>query len=160
MKKTKIFAIVVFVIAIIVVAFKVKDHYENKVWYEFADDMKKEYPIIKSLDKTDYGPYTAFWIYLREDKAEIEKVEKMLEGVFHKLNNEKFLEYIQEYHNQHASGEFSFIDIVFKYQNEESEIMYELESVGKERPYYSRFNLWRGIDESVIGRKYDLSDYK
>ena len=84
----------------------------------------------------------------------------MLEGVFHKLNNEKFLEYIQEYHNQHASGEFSFIDIVFKYQNEESEIMYELESVGKERPYYSRFNLWRGIDESVFGRKYDLSDYK
>lgn len=90
-------AIGIICITIIVVVFKVKDRYENKVWYESAQEIKKEYPIIKSAKKSDYGPHTT---------------------------------------------------------------LYEFDSISKERLYYSRFRLWRGIDESVIGRRYDLSDYK
>lgn len=144
----------------IVVVFKVKDRYDNKIWYEFVQDIKKEYSIIKSVKKSDYGPYSAVWIYLKEDKVEIERIEEIFGFILKEINNEEFIRYIQLYHDRHASGEFSFIDIVFKYKNDKSDIMYEFESVGKERPYYSRFHLWRGIDESVIGRKYELSDYK
>lgn len=160
LKKIRVCVIVVFVIAVIVVAFKVKDHYENRIWYEFADDMKKEYPIIQSVKKSDFGPETAIWIFVKEEDISIKAAEEILGSVLKNINDKEFLEHIKTYHNQHASGEFTFVSVIFHYKNDKSDVMYEFKSIAKEKPYYSRLGLYWGVHEECYGREYDLSDYK
>ena len=144
----------------IVVAFKVKECYENKIWYEFAEELLEAYPVIQSAKQSNHGPYTDIWIFLKEKDIDIEAAEEILGTILKNINKEEFLEYIQTHHNQHASGEFTFINVIFHYKNDKSDVMYEFKSVGKEKPYYSKIGLYWGIHEEYYGREYELSNYK
>ena len=159
-RKKKVVVFIVLALVILIMSFKVKDYYENRIWYEFAENIRKEYPIIYSIDKNDFGPHICFRVYVKEKMVEVSEAEEIFKCFMRAINDNQFLEYIQTYHNKHASGEFSSISIRFQYKNDKSNIMYEFESAGKERPYYNVFVLWSELNKDVIGKKYKLSDYK
>lgn len=160
MKKVRKFVIFAVCIAIIAIAFTIKDRYENRIWYDFKKDIVNEYDIIRTIDRNNSGPHSYIWVYLKEDKIELESAEKIFGSILRKMNDKTFSEYMIKYHNKHASGEFVFMNIIFKYKDNQSNVMYDFEAVGDEKPYYSKWRVAKGENGEYMEKEYRLSDYK
>jgi hypothetical protein len=160
--KRKLINIVIIIsfIFIIIIIILGTNYNKNKKWYDYSNQLKEEYQFIKKVKLSNYGPHCRISIFLNKEEFDLHSAEVIFQKFLNRLNQEEFLQCLINYHNKHASGEMAYVDVEFRFKNDNYDIMYQFETDGTNEDRYGLWTLNISQDNENLYKNYIMSDYK
>lgn len=90
---------------IIIGILMIRNRIYNKIFFDFKNDLKKEFSYISNITVTDIDPNCYLDVYLKSKNYSYGEVEQIFIEIMLALSDETIYNYFEQRHNKNANGE-------------------------------------------------------
>lgn len=90
---------------IIIGILMIRNRIYNKIFFDFKNDLKKEFSYISNITVTDIDPNCYLDVYLKSKNYSYGEVEQIFIKIMLALSDETIYNYFEQRHNKNANGE-------------------------------------------------------
>lgn len=83
----------------------IRNRIYNKIFFDFKNDLKKEFSYISNITVTDIDPNCYLNVYLKSKNYSYGEVEQIFIEIMLALSDETIYNYFEQRHNKNANGE-------------------------------------------------------
>gem|GEM_PF-1970757 len=83
----------------------IRNRIYNKIFFDFKNDLKKEFSYISNITVTDIDPNCYLDVYLKSKNYSYGEVEQIFIKIMLALSDETIYNYFEQRHNKNANGE-------------------------------------------------------
>jgi c-di-AMP phosphodiesterase-like protein len=83
----------------------IRNRIYNKIFFDFKNDLKKEFSYISNITVTDIDPNCYLDVYLKSKNYSYGEVEQIFIEIMLALSDETIYNYFEQRHNKNANGE-------------------------------------------------------
>lgn len=83
----------------------IRNRIYNKIFFDFKNDLKKEFSYISNITVTDIDPNCYLNVYLKSKNYSYGEVEQIFIKIMLALSDETIYNYFEQRHNKNANGE-------------------------------------------------------